>query len=126
MKKLRKPLLIAMCVASMGAASIPLTTSAAVDVYFNAVPPAQRVEVVPAPRHGYIWAPGYWNLKRDRHVWTAGHYERERKGYTYAEPRWTQRDNRWQLERGRWARGDNDGDGVPNGRDRAPNNPARQ
>src|SRR5436309_1317006 len=114
MNKFRKPLLVAMCVASMGIASIPLTTSAAVDVYFNAAPPAQRVEVVPAPRRGYVWAPGYWNLKRDRHVWTAGHYERERKGYHYAEPRWTQRDNRWQLERGRWARGDRDGDGVPN------------
>ena len=48
MRNFRKPLLIAMCVASMGAASLPLSTSAAVTVFFNAAPPPARVEVAPA------------------------------------------------------------------------------
>jgi hypothetical protein len=48
-----------------------------------------------------------------------------RRGYYFAQPTWTQRDNRWQLERGRWNRGDRDHDGVPNARDRAPDNPNR-
>jgi hypothetical protein len=126
MTKFRKPLLVAMCVAAMGAVSIPVSTSAAVGVYFNAPPPPARVEVVPEPRRGQVWVPGYWDLKGSHHVWRAGHFERERRGYTYNAPRWVERDNRWQLERGRWARGDNDGDGVRNGQDRAPNNPARQ
>jgi len=30
------------------------------------------------------------------------------------------------MTRGTWRRGDADGDGVPNSRDRAPNNPNRQ
>jgi hypothetical protein len=126
MTKFRKPLLVAMCVASLGTASIPLTSSAAVEVYFNAPPPPARVETVPAPRHGYVWAPGYWDLRGHRHVWVAGHWERERRGYVYNEPRWVQRDNRWYLERSHWARGDKDHDGVPNAVDRAPNNPTRQ
>lgn len=126
MYKFRKPLLIAICVASMGAAGIPVTTSAAVSVYFDAAPPASRVEVAPAPRHGHVWVAGYWDVHGNRHVWKAGHWERQRSGYSYSQSHWTQHDNRWQLERGGWTRGDRDGDGVPNSRDRAPDNPARQ
>jgi len=105
---------------------VPITASAETSVYFNVAPPAARYEVVPAPRRGYLWAPGYWNGRNNRHVWQAGHWERERTGYYYNQPAWTQRDNRWQLERGRWNKGDRDGDGVPNSRDRQPDNPNRK
>ena len=125
MTKFRKPLLIAMCVASMGVASIPLSTSAAVAVYFNAAPPPARVEVAPAARHGHLWVPGHWDVRGNQHVWKAGHWEKQRSGYSYAQPRWVERDNRWQLEHGRWNRDDRDGDGVSNSRDRAPDNPVR-
>jgi hypothetical protein len=124
--KLHKPLLIAMCVASLGAASIPVAASAAVNVYFHEAPPPPRVEVVPAPRHGYVWVDGYWGVQGHHHAWKAGHWERERHGYTYNQSQWTQHDNRWELNRGGWTRNDRDGDGVPNSRDRAPDNPARQ
>jgi WXXGXW repeat (2 copies) len=125
MMKLRKSLLVAMCVASLGAASVPIAAGAA-EVYFNIAPPAPRVEVIPAPRSGHLWVPGFWDARANRHVWVRGHWERERRGYRFVEPRWVQRDNRWLLERGRWSRGDRDGDGVPNSRDRAPNNPYRR
>ena len=124
--KFHKPLLIAMCVASLGAASIPVAASAAVTVYFHEAPPPSRVEVVPAPRHGYVWVDGYWGVQGHHHAWKAGHWERERHGYTYNQSQWTQHDNRWELNRGGWTRSDRDGDGVPNSRDRAPDNPARQ
>src|SRR5580765_707691 len=78
--KFRKCLIAVMCAASLGA--VPLAASAAVDIYFNAPPPAARYEAVPAARHGYIWSPGYWNLHNNRHDWQAGHWEKERKGYT--------------------------------------------
>ena len=120
---IRKPFAVALCVASLAAASLPLTSSAA--VYFEVAPPAPRVEVVPASRAGHVWVPGFWDARGHRHVWVKGHWQRERRGYRFVEPRWEQRDNRWYLERGRWARGDRDGDGVPNSRDRAPNNPRR-
>ena len=95
-------------------------------VYFKSAPPPARVEVVPAARRGYVWVPGYWNARGNRHVWHRGHWERSRAGYSYIQPNWVQRDDRWQFNRGRWNRGDRDGDGVRNNRDRAPNNPNRQ
>ena len=124
--KFRKSLLVALCVASLGGISAPMTASAEVGIYFSVAPPPVRYEAIPAPRHGYVWAPGYWNAKHNRHVWQAGHWERERAGYYYNQPSWTQRDNRWQLQQGRWNKGDRDGDGVPNAVDRAPTNPYRR
>ena len=138
MQRKNSMLAAALCAATMGMASLPVATQAAVDVYFDVAPPAPRVEVMPAPRAGYVWVPGYWDARGHRHVWQRGHWERERRGYSYYTPRWVERDNRWYLERGRWARGgrdrdgdgipnradrDRDGDGVPNRADRAPNNP---
>ncbi|MEO7760930.1 MAG: hypothetical protein ABIS68_03345 [Casimicrobiaceae bacterium] len=109
----------------MGAVSLPATVSAA-SIYLDVAPPAPRVEVTPRARAGHIWVPGYWNARHGRHVWTRGHWERARHGMHYRASRWSERGHRWHLERGRWARGDRDGDGVPNYRDRAPNNPRRQ
>jgi hypothetical protein len=123
--KFRKSLLVALCVASMGGLLAPTTASAAVAVYLNVAPPPPRYEAVPAARHGYVWAPGYWNARNNHHYWQAGHWERARKGYHYNQSTWVEHDNRWQLERGHWNKGDRDGDGVPNKADHAPDNPQR-
>jgi hypothetical protein len=124
--KFRKPLLAALIAASLGGISVPTLARADVEIFFNRAPPQLRHEVVPAPRRGYLWAPGYWDLRGQKHVWRRGHWERQRVGYKYVEPRWVERNNGWALERGRWNRGDRDGDGVPNYRDNAPDNPRRQ
>lgn len=121
---LRKTALAMMAAATMGFATIP-APSVAGEIYFRVAPPAPRVEVVPAPRAGHLWVPGFWDARGHRHHWVAGHWARERHGYRYVEPRWVERNNRWHLERPRWHRGDRDGDGVPNRRDRHPNNPNR-
>ena len=115
-----------MCMASLAGISAPMTASAEVTIYFTSAPPAARYEVVPAPRNGYVWAPGYWNAKSNKHAWQAGHWERNRKGYHYNQSTWVQHDNRWQLQRGGWNKGDRDHDGVPNAVDRAPNDPTRR
>ena len=124
--KFRKTMIAVMCAASLGAVSVPFAASAAIEIFFNAAPPAPRFERVPKARRGYTWSPGYWNMNGKRHVWKAGHWERDRKGYYRTAPAWTQRGDRWQLERGRWNRGDRDRDGVPNSVDRAPDNPNRR
>ena len=138
-----KKLLIAALLASSSAVfSLP----ASAEIYVNIAPPAPRYEVVPAPRAGYIWAPGYWDWRGNRHIWLRGHWERERQGMYWHPNRWTEREGRWSLEKGRWDRErfaegrgdrdrdgvpnrvdrDRDGDGVPNRVDRAPDNPRRQ
>ena len=139
-----KLLIGALATAAIGV--LPLPAAADVSFYVDIAPPAPRYEVVPAPRAGYVWVPGYWDWRGNRHVWAKGHWERERRGYYYHPTRWEHRDGRWQLERGRWDReryvenrhgdrdhdgvpnradGDRDGDGVPNRRDRRPDDPSR-
>ena len=132
----RKLLLGALVVSAIGA--IPLTSSAAFGVYVDVAPPAPRYEVVPAPRAGYVWAPGYWDWRGGHYHWTKGHYIREHHGMYWHPDRWEQRDGRWVLERGTWdrerwngehfAQRDHDRahDGVPNREDRAPDNPYRR
>jgi len=121
---LRKSTLAGICAASLGAICVPLGASAAT-IYLAIPPPEARHEVVPAPRPGYVWSAGYWNVVGNRHVWQKGHWERERHGYHYTQSTWNEHRG-WQLEQGRWNKGDRDGDGVPNSADRAPDNPNRR
>jgi len=127
----RKMLLAAITAATLGA--IPLQAPAAVDFYVDVAPPAPRYEVVPAPRHGYVWAPGYWDWRRGHYVWVRGHWEREHRGMYWHPDRWVQRDGHWVREHGGWhrerwegervARRARDHDGVPDRYDPAPRNP---
>lgn len=98
----------------------PSVAQAAVDVdlIVRIPPPAPRVEVVPEPRVGFVWVPGYWSWRENRHVWVAGTWVRERPGYVYERPTWVERDGQWRFARGGWYRHDKDHDGIPNGRDR--------
>ena len=106
-------------------ATISVSAVAAPYVEVRVGPPPPRHEVVPAPRAGYVWAPGYWDWRGHRHVWVNGHWERERHGYVYHAPRWEQNGDHWRYHRGSWARGDKDHDGVPNAYDAHPSNPRR-
>lgn len=140
-----KKLMISVLVAAgtLGAAVIPLPSIAAVDIQLNfGPPPPLRVEPVPVPRPGYVWAPGYWDWRGNRHVWVDGYWIRERPGYYYRPHQWVQRGGSWYLERGRWDYGrapyyererpeyrrgrDSDRDGVPDYRDSRPYDPYRR
>jgi len=104
-------------------------------------PPAPLHEIVPPPRHGYVWAPGHHEYRGNQYVWVQGHWMPARTGFEYREPRWVQRGNgEWALVGGNWERRgpngdrdhdgianrydrDRDGDGVPNAYDNRPNRP---
>jgi hypothetical protein len=117
----RKLLLATIFATALGAA-LP-AAAARVDFYVNTAPPAPLYEAVPAPRAGWVWAPGYWEWRHGRHVWVSGHWLRARHGYRYAPGAWVMRDGRYYYRAPGWQHGDRDGDGVPNRYDRAPNNP---
>lgn len=119
MKKLVLGTLVA---ATLAAVTLPAAAAVIVEV----APPPLRYEVVPAPRVGYVWVPGYWEWRRHRHFWVAGHWVRHRPGYMYAPARWVERGGRWHYVAPAWSRHDRDGDGVPNRYDRAPDNPYRR
>lgn len=104
-------------------AMAPLTPAAAqVSITFGAPPPPMRYEVVPAPRAGYVWAPGHWRLVNDQYVWQGGQWYQSRPGYNYVPDSWVRySDNgrdRWRYQPSRW---DRDGDGIPNRYDRYDN-----
>ncbi len=67
-------------------------------------PPAAKVVVVPAPRSGYVWAPGYWRWNGREHVWVDGQWMRERSGSRWVPAHWEERGDRWHFEEGHWER----------------------
>lgn len=83
----------------------PAVTEARAAVYVNLAPPAPIVEAVPAPRVGYVWAPGYYSWNGHRHVWRHGYWVRERAGRHWVAHRWERRGNGWYFHDGYWARG---------------------
>src|SRR5437763_2798074 len=89
---------------ALAASAAPLSSMAAprVDLFVGVAPPAPLVERVPAPRHGYVWAPGHWEWNGHRHVWANGYWIAERPGYAYSAPVWVQRGGGWTMEPERW------------------------
>jgi len=138
----RKALFAALVASTLGA--FPLAASADKVIVVREAPPAPRHEVIPAERHGYVWAPGYWDYRHGHYTWVKGHWEREHHGMYWHPHRWVEREGKWEFERGRWDRErfaahdkdhdgvpnsvdhDKDGDGVPNRYDNHPNNPNRR
>jgi len=120
-----RKLLAAALISGAVVTGVATPTAASAQAYVQIAPPAPRVEVVPAPRRGHVWAPGHWQWRGQRYFWVPGHWIVARPGYAYVAPRWHERGGRWYYEGGRWGRGDRDHDGIPNRRDRHPNNPYR-
>jgi WXXGXW repeat (2 copies) len=68
-------------------------------------PPAPRIVVVPAPRRGYVWAPGFWRWNGRSHVWVEGRWIRERRNEHWVPAHWEEfRPGRWRFEDGHWER----------------------
>jgi hypothetical protein len=96
-----KMLLGALVASAIGA--IPLQSAAAVSLSIDVAPPPPRYEAVPAPRAGFVWAPGYWDYgSNKRYGWKTGHWERQRAGMAYHADRWEQRDGHWYHQHGGW------------------------
>jgi hypothetical protein len=91
------------CVAmGAGAALVPSVGSARVYVDVDVAPPPPRVEVIPHERHGYVWAPGYWNYTGHHHVWVNGRYIHEHHGHHWVADAWEDRNGRWHFVAGHW------------------------
>lgn len=114
-----------LALACLGAAGV-MPAFAESNIGLRGAPPPPRYEVMPAPRSGQVWVPGHWEARGSNAVWVGGVWLRERPGFRYSTPTWVQHDGRWEMRQGGWVRGDQDGDGVPNGVDRRPNDPYRR
>lgn len=103
MKTVAKSLILSLSLAG-SAVLMPVVASAAVDIDIGVAPPAPRVEVIPAPRAGYVWAPGFWEWRGGAHVWVPGRWMGERAGWHWVPDRWEQRGEHWHHWRGHWER----------------------
>ena len=112
---MKSPILLAALIAISAAALTPLASNAQphVSVVISSAPPAPIYERIPAPRHGQVWAPGFWEWRAHRHHWVPGHYIVARPGYVYAPPSWHHRGGRWVMEPSRWNRGPSHHYGPP-------------
>jgi hypothetical protein len=95
--------LLGLVVLAAGALAAPGTSVGAVVIDVGVAPPPLQVEVVPAARPGYVWAPGFWDWNGNQHVWVRGHWMRERAGFHWVTAEWVQVGPRWHYNRGHWA-----------------------
>ena len=58
-----KRIIIALC--TLAVLSTPAIARVNFKVDIQVAPPPPQVDVVPAPRPGFVWAPGYWAWERE-------------------------------------------------------------
>jgi hypothetical protein len=73
--------------AGLLAASLAAPALAQVTVGISIGPPAPLVERVPAPRAGWVWAPGYWVSWGNRCICWRGYWMPARPGWRW-HPGW--------------------------------------
>jgi hypothetical protein len=105
MKRTALALFAAAAILSPAAMTPAAAQSLGMNFSIGTPPPPPLVEVVPAQRIGYVWAPGYWNWERERHLWVPGHWIVERHGHHWIADRWIEGPHGgWHFERGHWER----------------------
>ena len=86
-----------------GLCALPsLSQAARVEFDVQVAPPPDRVEVVPPPRAGYRWEPGYWQWDNGRYAWNDGRYIEDREGHRYIEHRWEHDGDHYRFHGGHW------------------------
>jgi hypothetical protein len=76
----------------------------AAEIVSDNAPPALRSERAPAPRDGYVWAPGHWELRGHDYAWVGGTWMTERRGAHWAADRWEPVGSQWHFLPGHWER----------------------
>jgi len=79
--------------------------SAAIGIDVEIAPPPPRAVVVPPPRVGFVWAPGYWQWDGHRHFWVEGRWLRARPGFHWEPEHWVARRGHYRFVPGHWAHG---------------------
>ncbi|MGO9515309.1 MAG: hypothetical protein ACLP2F_16945 [Steroidobacteraceae bacterium] len=102
MRSIRKALFMSLCIAG-SAMLVPAVGSAGVAIGITVAPPVAPVEVVPPPRVGFVWAPGYYEWNGSAHVWVPGRWVGARPGYHWVPDRWDHRGGYWHHYEGHWA-----------------------
>jgi hypothetical protein len=87
MKPALPPVLFSIAAATLITLITPAAQAQAIIVAPMA-PPPPRVEVMPAPRTGYVWDQGRWRWDHGRYVWVTGHWVQRGPNYRWVEGHW--------------------------------------
>ena len=102
MKSSHKALLASLLLSS--ATLFATAAAAAKEVTVDVAPPADRHEATPAPRAGYVWAPGHWEWRGRFYSWTSGTWIVEHgRGQQWVADRWEQVGSQYHFLPGHWS-----------------------
>jgi hypothetical protein len=99
MRVIGNVLWLALC---LGSGSFGAAAIAGTGIDSDLAPPPARDERPPAPRDGYVWAPGYWDWDGRAYSWVPGRFMFERRGVHWVADRWEQTGPHWQRLAGHW------------------------
>jgi len=88
--------------------SAPLVSHVAMakDITVDVAPPADRLETIPRPRAGCVWAPGHWEWTGRFYSWTSGTWVVQRRGQQWVADRWEQVGSQFHYLPGHWSKDD--------------------
>jgi len=84
------------------AAGAAIAQARSVEDEINTAPPADRAEVVPAPRTGYVYERGHYDWDGHAYVWNEGRFIEERPGHVYEQPMIEHRGEHYYFHKGHW------------------------
>jgi hypothetical protein len=79
-----------------------LAIAAVDEIEIRTAPPPDRVEIVPAPRPGFIYEKGHYAWDGRQYVWTEGRFIKEREGHKYTPYAFEKRGEVWYYRPGFW------------------------
>jgi hypothetical protein len=95
---------LAIALLAVFGALITDAASARTEIIVGVAPPPPVVEMVPAPRPGWVWAPGYYRWRHHHHAWVPGRWIRVRPGFHWVPDAWVPRGSRYVFIPGHWER----------------------
>jgi len=91
---------VALALGLLGTATLSIAAPSEIEI--RVAPPADRVEVVPAPRPGYIYERGHYVWDGNRYTWQEGRFLKEREGHRYVPYALEKRGDTYYFRRGHW------------------------
>jgi hypothetical protein len=72
------------------------------EIYTEEAPPAPRMERMPQPHAGLVWAPGHWEWSGKAFYWIDGDWLVERRKRHWVAAQWQQAGSKWHFLPGHW------------------------
>jgi hypothetical protein len=92
---------LALALSTAGVASVA-SADRGVELEIGVAPPPARVEVVPAPREGYVYDRGHYEWDGQQYQWREGRYIERREGHEWRPSVIEHHGDKWRFRAGHW------------------------